>query len=83
MSETGTHGPVNEETDPTLKGSLAESGSPGAEPVDQLGIPMNREPTLDDVRSDGVDHRRLAVGCTLAVALVLIGFYAVRMFLCG
>jgi hypothetical protein len=47
--------------------------------VDQLGIPMNREPTLDDVRGDGVQHRRLALGCTLLVALLLVGFYVLRV----
>lgn len=53
----------------------------GDEPVDQLGIPMSREPTLDDVRSDGVEHRRLAIGCTLLVIVLLAGFYGLRVFL--
>ena len=48
-------------------------------PVDQLGIPMSREPTLDDVRGDGVEHRRLAFGCTLLVALLLVAFYVLRV----
>ena len=67
---------VSEETEPTPADETAAEG-----PVDQLGIPMNREPTLDDVRSDGVEHRRLAVGCTLAVAALLIGFYVLRVVL--
>jgi hypothetical protein len=50
-----------------------------AGPVDQLGIPMSREPTLDDVRGDGVQHRRLALGCTLLVTLLLVGFYVLRV----
>lgn len=47
-------------------------------PVDQLGIPMNREPTIDDVRGDGVAHRRLAVGCSVIVALFVILFWMIR-----
>lgn len=57
-----------------LDGGAADGG-----PVDQLGIPMSREPTLDDVRGDGVEHRRLAVGCTLAVIALLAAFYALRV----
>ena len=51
------------------------------EPTDQLGIPMSREPTIDDVRSDGVDHRRLAVGCSVVVGLALVAFWLVRVVL--
>jgi hypothetical protein len=47
-------------------------------PVDRLGIPMSREPTIDDVRSDGVDHRRFAVGCSMAVSLALVLFWLIR-----
>ena len=61
--------------------SVSESSEEPSGPVDQLGIPMSREPTLDDVRSDGEDHRRLAVGCTVIVALLLVGFYLVRVLL--
>ncbi len=50
-------------------------------PVDQLGIPMDREPTIDDVRGDGDAHRRLAFGCTLVVTLFVIGFWLVRGYL--
>jgi hypothetical protein len=50
-------------------------------PVDQLGIPMTREPTIDDVRGDGVAHRRLALGCTVAVTLFVVLFWLVRAYL--
>ncbi len=46
--------------------------------VDQLGIPMRREPTIDDVRSDGRDHRMLAVGCSVLVSLLVVVFWLVR-----
>ena len=48
-------------------------------PVDQLGIPMSREPTIDDVRGDGEAHRRFAVGCSLAVMLLIAAFWIVRV----
>ena len=48
------------------------------EPTDQLGIPMSREPTINDVRSDGVAHRRLAIGCSIGVTLLLVVFWLVR-----
>jgi hypothetical protein len=56
---------------------------PADEPVDQLGIPMNREPTLDDVRGDGEQHRRLAIGCALLVAALLVAFYLIRAVALG
>ena len=53
----------------------------GEGPVDQLGIPMSREVRLDDVRSDGVAHRRLAIGCSVAVTVALLAFWLVRVVL--
>lgn len=50
-------------------------------PVDQLGIPMSREPNIDDVRSDGEAHRRFAFGCSLAVTLLVVAFWLVRGYL--
>lgn len=50
-------------------------------PVDQLGIPMTREPTIDDVRSDGEQHRRLALGCSVLVTLFVVAFWLVRGYL--
>lgn len=73
--------PVAEETNRAPDARAEANDAPIEVSVDQLGIPMSREPTLDDVRTDGVEHRRLAVGCTVGVALLLIGFYAARMLL--
>jgi hypothetical protein len=50
-------------------------------PIDRLGIPMSREPTIDDVRSDGEQHRRLAFGCTALVTLFVVAFWLVRGYL--
>jgi hypothetical protein len=59
----------------------AEAGDEEVGPVDQLGIPMSREPTIDDVRGDGEAHRRLALGCTVAVTLLVLSFWLVRAYL--
>lgn len=53
------------------------------EPLDQLGIPMRREPTIDDVRSDGRDHRNMALGCSVAVSLAVVLFWLVRVWMLG
>ena len=67
----------DEEASPSAPSSADSTDADG--PVDQLGIPMSREPTLDDVRGDGSQHRRLALGCTLLVALLLVAFYGLRV----
>ena len=66
---------------PEVDDSADESGDIG--PVDQLGIPMSRKPTIDDVRGDSESHRRLALGCSVAVALALVAFWLVRAVLLG
>jgi hypothetical protein len=76
--------PVVEEPDEEVVDDEAERSDAGeVGPVDQLGIPMSREPTLDDVRSDGNAHRRMALGCSAAVVLLLVGFWLVRALLLG
>jgi hypothetical protein len=61
----------------------AEESDDAIGPLDQLGIPMSRKPTIDDVRSDGEAHRRMAVGCSVAVGLALLAFWLVRAVLLG
>jgi hypothetical protein len=46
---------------------------------DAEGLPLDREPTLDDVRGDGHFGRSTAVGCSLAVLLVIAGFWVLRV----
>lgn len=52
-------------------------------PVDQLGIPMSREPTIDDVRGDGEAHRRFALGCSVLVVALVAIFWVVRVVVLG
>ena len=64
--------------------SAAQDDDPASQdPVDQLGIPMSREVTLDDVRTDGDAHRRLALGCSLVVIVAVICFWVFRVALAG
>jgi hypothetical protein len=49
---------------------------------DAAGLPLDREPTLDDVRG-GADHFKLAVGCSLAVLLMVLAFGVLRVLLAG
>ncbi len=74
MNDATTDGPNEGDAPP-------ESGADRPSPRDQLGIPMNREPTIDDVRGDGEEHRRLALGCSVVVTLFVIGFWLVRGYL--
>lgn len=69
---------LDQEASDSDDNALADSGS-----LDQLGIPMSREPTLDDVRSDGQKHRAFAFGCSVAVAAAVLAFFLIRVLLLG
>ena len=47
---------------------------------DEAGVPLDREPTIDDVRG-GENHFKLAVGCSAVVALLIIAFWVLRVAL--
>lgn len=49
-----------------------------AERFDDDGIPLDRAPTLDDVRGDAGSGRSIAVGCTVLVVLLVGAFWLVR-----
>jgi len=66
--------PGDEDSREHVDESTSESGL-----VDQLGIPMSRAPTLDDVRGDSEPHRRMAVGCSLITVIVVAAFWLWRM----
>ncbi|MFO0759077.1 MAG: hypothetical protein U0359_21475 [Byssovorax sp.] len=46
---------------------------------DEAGLPVDRPPTLDDVRGNDGTHRLAAIGCTAVVLLLVLGFWAVRV----
>jgi hypothetical protein len=49
---------------------------------DADGLPIDREPTLDDVRG-GANHFKIAVGCSVVVLLVVLAFGVLRVLLAG
>jgi hypothetical protein len=57
---------------------LTELDPTSADRKDADGLPIDRAPTLDDVRGNDGEHRRLALGCTAAVAFVLLAFWIIR-----
>lgn len=48
------------------------------ERVDEDGLPLDRKPTLDDVRGNAGSGRVIAIGCTALVVIVVLGFWLVR-----
>ncbi len=49
-----------------------------AERVDDEGLPIDRAPTLDDVRGTEGGGRMIAIGCTALVVLAVLGFWVLR-----
>jgi hypothetical protein len=49
-----------------------------AERVDEEGLPIDRAPTLDDVRGAEGSGRTIAIGCTVLVVLAVLGFWVLR-----
>lgn len=87
--ETETHGePMPSAADGNSESAQAETdAAPGAtdgesdaakEALDEDGLPLHREVTIDDVRSTEARHGRIAFGCTLIVVLVLVLFWLIR-----
>jgi hypothetical protein len=59
-----------------------EQNEPTASPPerrDEGGIPIDREPTLDDVRG-GANHGRVAMGCAAVVVLLVAAFWILRAY---
>ncbi len=49
-----------------------------AERVDDEGLPLDRAPTLDDVRGTEGGGRMIAIGCTALMVLAVLGFWVLR-----
>lgn len=49
------------------------------ERLDEDGLPLDRKPTLDDVRGESGSGRTIAIGCTLLVVLALAAFWLIRV----
>ena len=61
----------------TGAGEAAADEAP-KERVDADGLPLDRDATIDDVRSQEGKHGRIAFGCTLFVVLLLVLFWLIR-----
>ena len=62
-----------------------ETPAPPASPSapqrrDEDGLPLDRAPTIDDVRG-GANHFKFAIGCTAVVAVLLLAFWVLRVAL--
>lgn len=73
---------MSDETEKTSEPGEPSAAPEGEEPqkerVDEDGLPLDRDPTIDDVRSTEARHGRIAFGCTLAIVLVLVVFWLIR-----
>lgn len=54
------------------------SDPPRKERVDEDGLPLEREATIDDVRSTSGVHGRYALGCTIVIVVVILAFWLIR-----
>lgn len=67
------------------EGDEKDQASEAAKPerVDEEGLPLDREPTMDDVRGGEGSGRAIAVGCTMLVLIALVAFWLIRAGLLG
>jgi hypothetical protein len=56
---------------------------PKAERRDEEGLPLDRKPTLDDVRGSEGSGRTIAVSCSVLVLVALVAFWLIRAGLLG
>lgn len=65
--------------------SSAQAGAlaPAAERFDDEGLPLDRAPTLDDVRGGAGSGRSVAIGCTILVTLLVLAFWLLRAVVMG
>jgi hypothetical protein len=76
---------MSDETSSTSEPQAAEDDTreeaadePPKERVDEDGLPLDRDATIDDVRSKEGQHGRIAFGCALVIVLVLVVFWLIR-----
>ena len=64
--------------DTNTDSTTAEPATPERRDAD--GLPLDREPTIDDVRG-GANHFKLAVGCSAFVVMLVAAFWLLRLWL--
>lgn len=75
MDETSKPGEATKSDEAAVEVVVAPAA---AERVDAEGLPIDRPPTLDDVRGTEGGGRMIAIGCTVLVLLAVLGFWVLR-----
>jgi hypothetical protein len=65
-------------SEPQVQEAGEGSSMPPKERLDEDGLPLDRAPTLDDVRGSTGSGRAVAIGCTVIVAALVLVFWLVR-----
>ena len=68
-----------DETDETKQEDEPKPTAP--ERLDEDGLPLDREPTLDDVRGNTGEHPAAPNRCSVLVVLMVLGFWILRAYL--
>jgi hypothetical protein len=68
----------SEEKEGTEGSADAALPAPKAERLDEEGLPLDREPTLDDVRGSEGSGRAIAVSCSVLVVAAIAVFWLIR-----
>ena len=79
MSNTPEDEPRPASTEPDIE-EPREAKAKAPERVDEDGLPLDREPTLDDVRSNAGSGRTIAVGCTGLIVVLVLAFWILRAY---
>ena len=81
MSNTPEDEPRPASTEPDIEEPAeAKAKAKAPERVDEDGLPLDREPTLDDVRSNAGSGRTIAVGCTGLIVVLVLAFWILRAY---
>lgn len=70
-------------TAPLDSDAAPEETATEKERVDEDGLPIDRDPTIDDVRSKTGLHGKFAMGCVLLVVMLILAFWIIRSNLGG
>ncbi len=65
-------------TDTSARDEVVPEVDPTGPRVDVDGLPLDRAPTLDDVRETHGVHGRYALGCTIVIVATIVAFWLIR-----
>lgn len=82
-SATAAESAESAEGSETSDAAADEAQERAPERVDEDGLPLDRDATIDDVRSKEARHSRIALGCTLVILLLIAAFFVVRAGVLG